>query len=205
MRLERILRLQQRRDDGGFSLVELSVAIAVFSIVITVIFGTVLNVMSASNTMQERTAEQAETRLAIDTLMRELRQAYQTPGTASVLTMTATQIVFYSPDRDTDFHLRKLTYNMAGGVLTRTVDTTTNRLLAVTGGVAWAFPNTPTSSVVLTGITNATLFTYKDQNNAVATTGATLRSIVIDFVIDRTPNAPPAAQPYHTQVDLRVT
>jgi prepilin-type N-terminal cleavage/methylation domain-containing protein len=209
MRLQRFLRLEARRDDDGFSLIELAVAIGIFSIVMAVIFATVLNTMNAANSFQERTQEQADTRLAVDLLVRDFRQAYQTPGTPSVEVMTATTIRFYSPDREPDFHLRKIEYNLAaGGVLTRSEATSSNTFsLAVTGGAGWAIGGMSPVVPVLTGIINTTVFTYMDQSSPPLTTAivASMRSVVIDLVIDQSPNTSPTRQTYHTQVNLRVT
>jgi prepilin-type N-terminal cleavage/methylation domain-containing protein len=209
MRFEAIRRrLQDKRNDSGFSLIETVVTVMVFSIVMTVIFGTVINVMNASNTFKERTQEQADTRLAIDTLVRDLRQAYYgKAGTPTVwLASTATSITFYSPDRGADFHLRQITYTLAAGQLTRSVTTSTNAVSAVVGTVNnWAFPALGPAVPVLTGVTNATVFTYKNQQNGTPTVLLPLQAVQIDLVIDQSPSTSPTAQSYHTQVDLRVT
>jgi prepilin-type N-terminal cleavage/methylation domain-containing protein len=203
-------RLQQRRDDAGFSIVEMAVATAVFSIVMTVIFGTVINVVNASNTFKERTQQQAETRLAVDTLVRDLRQAYTGKSTlASVEVSGIATITFYSPDRATDFHLRKITYTLPVGstILSRSVTTSINAASGVVGlSAAWNFTGAPTATApVLTGVTNTTLFLYKNQLNGTPTTSYPLRAIQIDLLIDQSPTTSPTPQTYHTQVDLRVT
>jgi Tfp pilus assembly protein PilV len=208
MRFERIRhRLRQPRGDGGFSIVEVAVATAVFAIVMTVIFGTVINVVNASNAFKERTQEQADTRLAIDTLVRDLRQAYTGKSTLNpVPTMNAASVTFYSPDRAADFHLRKITYSVTAGSLYRQVTSSNNAASAVVGSAtAWSFPPDNPAFIVLAGVTNATLFTYKNQNNGTPTAQLPVRSVQIDLVIDQSPSTSPTAQTYHTQVDLRVT
>jgi prepilin-type N-terminal cleavage/methylation domain-containing protein len=210
MRFERTRqRLQQRRDDAGFSMIEMAVTVMVFSIVMVVVFGTVLNVLSASTTFKERTQEQADTRLAIDTLVRDLRQAYtgKVAPMNSIVTMQAGTISFYSPDQVPDFHLRLITYKLTAGSLTRSVTTSTNVASAVVGTAnAWAFPGVLGNAVaVLTGVTNSTLFTYKDQLNGTPATVDLVQAVQLDFVIDNSPNTSPTPQTYHTQVDLRVT
>jgi Tfp pilus assembly protein PilW len=195
-------------------MVETVVTLMVFSIVMVVVFGTVINVLNASTTFKERTQEQADTRLAIDTLVRDLRQAYtgKVAPMNSIVTMQAGTISFYSPDQVPDFHLRLITYKLTAGSLTRSVTTSTNVASAVVGTAnAWAFPGNPGPTVlgpavvVLTGVTNSTLFTYKDQLNGTPATVDLVQAVQLDLVIDNSPNTSPTPQTYHTQVDLRVT
>jgi hypothetical protein len=166
-------------------------------------------VLNASTTFKERTQEQADTRLAIDTLVRDLRQAYtgKVAPMNSIVTMQAGTISFYSPDQVPDFHLRLITYKLTAGSLTRSVTTSTNVASAVVGTAnAWAFPGVLGNAVaVLTGVTNSTLFTYKDQLNGTPATVDLVQAVQLDFVIDNSPNTSPTPQTYHTQVDLRVT
>ena len=174
----------------------------------TMIFGTVINVMNASNSFKVRTQQQADSRLAIDTFVRELRQAYTGDGTPSVVfpASIAGTITFYSPDRSDDFRLRLITYALTAGTLNRSVTTSTNTYSALTGTVSWNFAGQPTTTApVLTGITNATLFTYLDAQNNVTTTSTTLRAVQLDLVVNQSPSTSPTAQTFHTQVDLRVT
>jgi hypothetical protein len=119
---------------------------------------------------------------------------------------TATTIIFYSPDRDPDFHLRLITYALTGTVLTRSVQTSNETNLAVGTTGNWTFPAVTTNPVVLTGVITL-LFTYLDQASppVVATTGAALQSVLVDLVVNQTPRSSPIPQTYHTQVDLRVT
>jgi prepilin-type N-terminal cleavage/methylation domain-containing protein len=209
MRLERLRRhLQQRREDEGFSLIEMVVTIMVLSIVMTAIFGTVLTLLGQSNAFKERTQQQADTRLAVDLLVRDLRQAYYGKvGMPTVEVSLATKITFYSPDRDPDFHLRKITYELLAGQLTRQVTTSTNTASAVIGTtVAWNFPGSlGPIAPVLTGVLNTTVFTYKNQANVTPTVTDPLQAVQIDLVIDQSPSTSPTAQTYHTEVALRVT
>jgi hypothetical protein len=118
---------------------------------------------------------------------------------------TATSITFYSPDRFADFHLRRITYTKTGTVLNRSVTVSLEVSSAVTGAAVWTFPGATTTGPVLTGLTNASLFSYRDELNAPTTNALVLRAVVLDLVIDQSPNTPPGPQTYHTQVDLRVT
>jgi prepilin-type N-terminal cleavage/methylation domain-containing protein len=213
MRLEAIRRrLQHGREDSGFSIIEMVVTIMVLSIVMTVIFGTVLNLLNASNTFKERTQQQADTRFTIDTLVRDLRQAYYgQAGTPSVSpASTARSITFYSPDRGVPyFRLRLITYTLLAGstTLTRQVTTSTNDSLAVVGtATPWAFPGSLGPIVpVLRGVTNTSVFTYKNQADATPTALDPLQAVQIDLVVVQSPATSPTPQTYHTQVNLRVT
>ena len=201
-------RLHARGGDAGSSLVEMAVAILVLSIVMSVIFGTVLNVINASSSFKERTQEQADVRLVIDALVRDLRQAYTGKGNLASVdpSSSATKIVFFSPDRGVDFHLRMITYNLTGGTLTRSVSTSTNTFTTVVGTInAWAFGPAPVDVPVLTGVLNATVFTYKNQKDATPTASLPLAAVQVDLVIDQSPATSPTPQTYHTRVDLRVT
>lgn len=197
-------RPSPRREDAGTSLVEMVVTIAVLSIVMSMIFGIVINVVNSSNQFRDRTQEQADSRLAIDTLVRDLRQAYSGNATLPSVepTSSATKIVFYSPDRAEDFHLRKITYELTGGTLTRTVSLSNERVSQVVG-TGWSFP-AATPVAVLPGVLNTTLFTYRTTKNQVWPAYKPLAAVQLDLVIDQTPDSSPTRQTYHTEVALRV-
>ena len=209
MRFEQIRRrFHTKSGDAGSSLVEMAVAILVLSIVMSVIFGSVLSVISASTSFKERTQEQADVRLVIDALVRDLRQAYT--GKAGLKSVdpssSPTKIVFFSPDRGVNFHLRRITYNMTGGTLTRSISTSTNTSQNVVGTTnAWAFGPAPVAVSLLTGVLNTTLFTYKNQQDATPSASLPLAAVQFDLVIDQSPGTSPTRQTYHTRVDLRVT
>lgn len=208
MRLERMKRvLRERGGDSGVSIVELVVTIAVLSIVMTLIFGIVINETNASDAFKERTQEQADTRLVVDTFVRDLRQAYPGgTGNVPVEVASASEITFYSPDRDADFRLRKITYKLVSGALTRSVTVSTNTYSdAVVLGHGWTQPTgTPAVVSVLNGVTNTTLFTYLNQNNGTPIAGNPLVAVQLDLVVDQSPGQSTGAQTYRTRVDLRV-
>jgi hypothetical protein len=166
--------------------------------------------MNAANSVRDRNQEEADTRLAVDALVRDLRQAYTgapaTMGAVKFPASTSTSITLYSPDRAADFHLRQIVYTMAAGVLTRAVTTSVEGSLAVGTSGGWTFTGQPVSSApVLTGITNASLFTYLDQNNAPTVLSSSLQAVQIDLSIDLTPASSPTPEIFQTRVDLRVT
>ena len=207
MRFERIRRrLRLRCGDAGSNLVELVVTIAVLSIVMAMIFGIVINVVNNSNEFRDRTQEQADTRLAIDALVRDLRQSYTDKPTLAAVdpTSTASRITFYSPNRDINFRLRKITYDLTGGTLTRSVSTSANTAADVVGKTAvWTFdPADPVP--VLTGVLNASLFSYKNATNGPWPGIKPLAAVQIDLVIDQSPGRSPTPQTYHTEVAMRV-
>jgi prepilin-type N-terminal cleavage/methylation domain-containing protein len=190
-----------RRDDGGFTLLEVVVATSILGIVMLLVFGTLNAGVRQASDVQARLQTEGDVRLAADTFERDLRQAHT--GDASlnrIASMAAAQITFYSPDRATPYHIRKISYRMTGTTLQRSVTTSTD-----TDGFPWVFPTTAPYTTVLDYVRNTTLFTYRNVANVVTTDPAAVATVQFDLTVDKDLNGQPGPLSYSTTTGLRAS
>jgi prepilin-type N-terminal cleavage/methylation domain-containing protein len=195
--LRRIRRLLHRED--GFTLIESLVAIAAGSIVLAALV-TLLTVTSRwSGDVQEAAVSQTEVRSAMDELARDLRQAYTGDAAVpAVSTMTATDLVFTSPDRATPMHLRRIYYRLSGGRFERAIAVSTN-----TGAPPWTFPLPGAWVTRAQKIVNAGAFTYLDSAGAPTTDPAAVRTVTVRLEV-AAGSGQGTRSAYETSVTLRV-
>lgn len=173
-------RLATRHAQHGFSLVELSVAMAVMMVVLAMAFQQLAAAMNQTAQIDRAAASSTSARLLVDSMVSELRQASSEDGSVNtVITASATQVVFYSPDRSEPKRLRKITYQLVNGALLRSEVLSSN-----SGTSPWTFPTTtPTPRTVLTGLTNTDIFSYFNSSNVATTTLADIRSLTINLEV----------------------
>jgi type II secretory pathway component PulJ len=189
------------RDDAGISLIEVAVVVALLGLIMGVVFNTLWGGMRHAAEIDERSQTQAEARLAVDTLVRDLRQSWVgMQATAPIETMTPTTITFLSPDRQTPFRLRRISYRLSGTTLERSVQVSTN-----TGSPPWTWGAAAGPWVsVLEGVRNTAVFTYRNQAGAITTDPLQVRTVEIALDLERTPQRNNGPQIYRTTVDIRV-
>ncbi len=171
--------MRLRRNERGFTVVELLATMAVMGIVLAV-FGQLLVTSSkTSNRIAEQATLQNDVRAAVDRLTSDFRQATNANGTSAVESLSGTTLTFDSPDRATPFHLRRIAYRLVSGDLQRSVTTSTDN-----DGWPWVWPiGTPTWTTEVGSVTNATSFTFYDANGAVTTDPNTVRSARISLTV----------------------
>jgi prepilin-type N-terminal cleavage/methylation domain-containing protein len=124
------------REDQGFTLVELAVAMPIMLIVMGGLVLMLTTLSHWSSQSQEETALQSEARAALTTMEMEIRGAFTGgDGSAPIASASATSITFYSPDEyattvvgstQSSFHLREISYRVSNGLLQRQFRTSTN-------------------------------------------------------------------------------
>lgn len=113
------------RASGGFTLVELLMAIALATMFGGALYSTLFSGMNAARTHQIQAEAQAKLRTAVDRFSRDLRQAVSPDGdsTPPIASLTTTVVILYSdPDRDpADLTPRpyRIRYSVVGGELLR--------------------------------------------------------------------------------------
>jgi type II secretory pathway component PulJ len=119
------------RGSEGMTIIELTVAAAVLMIILTPVFAFLATAQRNENSSQNATAEQADTRLALQEMTRFLREAEYPQGTTYATTnsdLFATtpsgyDIVFYSQVGAVQGTgtIDKVEYSLSGNTLTQTV------------------------------------------------------------------------------------
>ncbi len=192
------LLLHRLRREGGFTLSEMLVVLAILGILVAAFTALLSATITHSTEIQEQDVTQTEVRAAVDRLAADLRQAYSgDSATAPVESATGTTIQFLSPDRVQPFHLRRIAYRLSGGVLERAIATSTD-----TDGYPWVFPALGPYGQVLGSIKNSTPFTFLDAANAPTTVAAAVRTVMITFTV-ATKSSPGRQYTYATSVTVR--
>jgi hypothetical protein len=97
----------------------------------------------------------------------------------TIESMAPGAVTFLSPDLSTPYHVRRISYSVAGDQLLRAASTSTD-----TDGVPWVIPAPPAASAVLHGLRSATVFTFRDGGGAVTTTPSAVASIDVSLALD---------------------
>jgi prepilin-type N-terminal cleavage/methylation domain-containing protein len=170
--------------DRGFTLVELLVAMAILGIMIAAAMPLLSTAVRRSSDVDQRVQIQAEVRTAVEQLERDLRQAYSGTATAPVEAVSAGSITFLSPDRNSPFHLRRVSYRVTGGLLERASAVSTD-----TDGAPWIIPPLGPYAPVVRSIVDPAVFTFQDENGVATTNPALVRSVGVRFVVSAARNS----------------
>jgi prepilin-type N-terminal cleavage/methylation domain-containing protein len=190
---------RRRRGDAGFTIVEVMVATTLLGIVLLIVYGTLNSGVRHAADAEARVQIEADVRGVADTFVRDLRQAYTGDLTLNRIdSMTATSITFYSPDRATPYHIRKISYRLTGVNLERSVTTSTDA-----DGAPWTFGTTGPYAVVLKDVRSTTLFTYRDHDGAITTDAAEVATVQLSLTVDRDTTQLPGALSYTTTAEVR--
>jgi prepilin-type N-terminal cleavage/methylation domain-containing protein len=194
----------QTVHEDGFTLVELVAAMAVLAIVVAAASQLLAFTVKRANSTEQQSTLQTQARAGLDAFASDLRQAMCNDQTTPVTTASASQLSFYSPDRQTPYHLRQITYRVSGGAFQRQLVTSTN-----TGGPPWTIPSLSTAPLAtlfngVTAVGSTPYFTYYDSNDAVTTTASQVTRV--DLALTATPTGSTSgegATTYTETINLR--
>jgi len=157
-----LTRLRKRlalRDERGFTLIELVVAMPIMLIVMGGLVVMLTTISNKSSQQQEITSLQVEARNALGVMENELRGAFTGDGSSVIVFAGPSSLTFYSPDQyqintstGNSFHLREISYQVtSAGLLQRQSMTSTNTFptascLTCGGTSQWAWPGGGMSS-----------------------------------------------------------
>ena len=191
-------RRERFRSEAGLTLVELSVAVSLLAVVLGLAYGTLWSSMRHGSSLEQRTVAQSESRLVLDGLTRELRQAYSgDAATAEIASMSGTELTFYSPDRDSPFHLRRISYRLNGTTLERSETVSSD-----TDGAPWSFGTTGPYRAALKDVASTSLFSYLDEDGAVTAIAGDVRTVVVAIQVGKSFRSPGPLS-YRLSIHLR--
>jgi type II secretory pathway component PulJ len=190
------------RGQDGFTLSEMLAAFALIGAMFAMFAAVVSSTIKHDGEVREQTTLQTEVRAAIDMLAGELRQANTGDDTIAPLeSISATQITFLTPDRSEPFHMRRISWRLAGGKLERAFATSTD-----TDGAPWTIPALGGWARRAGSITSTTLFTYRDSAGTLLTPSAAtaddVHTVGISVTV-ATVTSPGRPYKYTTSVTLR--
>jgi len=198
----RRLTTSARRDDQGFSLIELLISAAIIPVILGaayLAFGSMSGNYSKVEAVSEATGE-AQT--GLDTLVRELRQAQEIKdGGGAFAAATATSCSFYC-DVDRDGTPERVTYYVDSTDLYRSVSEAS---IAV---YPYDFVDAPAVRLMnVGGMTSGVVFTYYDQSaplTVVSTANlSTISSVGIHLSATRPSQGGPISVDFTTRVKIR--
>ena len=191
--------------DEGFSLIELVVAMAILLVASVSVFNALATSTKQVNAVQSMVEAQAKARIVISGMESELRNSFTgDPAMPRVQSVAANAVTFFTADRSTPLRLKKVTYQLTAGTLTRSTTISSNTGPPYT----WTFPATAPAITVLKGVQNTTLFVFRDSSGATLVYTAASAPLVatVEVTIQvRDPSAPSTqkAETYTTTVKLR--
>lgn len=162
------------KKDDGFTLIEVVVAVAIFTILmlaINYLFVSLYRQQGTSIAMVQRTQT---FNVALDTMARELREGNRGEnGHYFIETAGENSLVFYS-DIDGDDLTEKVTYALVGAEFRKTV---------AEPGADALYGGTPATSIICAEIQNdgVPIFTYYDENYTGAGAAMTLPAPVLEI------------------------
>ena len=193
-------RLANITRQDGFTIVEMLSAMTVFSIVLASFSMVLSSAIRHSSDIEEQSNLQVESRAAITSISQDLRQVYDGDGnlaTSPILSMSPTQVTFYSPDRSLPFHLRRVSYRLSGTEFQRAMATSTD-----TDGAPWVGITAVGPYRKLVGSVVASPFTYKKSDGTTATTPIDVKTIDVNLQV-RPKTSPTRIITYKTSVTVR--
>ena len=190
------------------TLSEMLVVLAIMGIILAALAGVLSMSITQSSNIQEQSTLQTEVRNTVDTMARELRQAYTGDSTYPIVTATSTTLMFYSPDKAVPFHNRLIAYRLASGQIDRAMTTSTDTDGSPWTGLAWtAFGSIPSASWAeqVDSVKNSAVFTYFDSTGAQLSGTITPSSVyrVLITVTVATKAASTRQYTYSTSASLR--
>lgn len=156
------------RDDAGFSLIELLVALAIGTIVLTAVMIVFLNGMQGTAKVTDRADSTARARTTTNIISSLLQAATCNFNSAPITSATATSVTFTANIGDADAGALQYRIRWDGSTNTVYQDTFNSTGTVSTTDSTLVFPSTPTSTKVIgTNLAprdGSTLFTYYPFN-----------------------------------------
>ena len=206
--LTRRLYSKRVRDEDGFTLMELLVAMFILVIGVSVVWSQLMTTtVRTSARVQELSTLQTEVRAVVNRLASDLRgaqcNATTTPATPAITTATGTQVTFYSPDRAAPYyHLQQISYQLTNGELDRRFATSAN---TSSTGPPWTWGSWNGWVKQFGWVTNAAPFTYADASGLSTSDPSAVASMHVMLTVAPHPGLGGGSVTYQTNIDLRAS
>jgi prepilin-type N-terminal cleavage/methylation domain-containing protein len=186
--VSRFRRLRRAASaDQGFTIIELLMTMVLLGIIVGPLATMIAYVDSSSHDTMTQDSYLSQARAAVEQIASDVREGYSSSATmTAVSSLSGTQITFYAPDTATPFHLRQISYRLSGGNLQRAYATSSN-----TQGPPWTIPALGSWVTMLSSVTNATVFTYQDDNGATTSTPSAVSRVLITVTVTPPGGGPP--------------
>jgi prepilin-type N-terminal cleavage/methylation domain-containing protein len=197
--------LKINKNNTGFTLVEVVIAVAIFSIISLAAFSLISNYNRTSDLIMVQLKLQSEGRSSLSQMVNDIRRTSGgSNGAFAIDSAGANSFVFYS-NIDSDSYFEKIEYIIEGTELKKSV-------IKPSGNPLIYDPLNKTTTILSDKIANDTvpLFDYYDGSYA-GTGGSlslpvditTIRFIKINLILDDNPSAPTSPQAMEAKVTLR--
>jgi hypothetical protein len=176
--------VRRLRGEQGVTMIEILVVMPMMLIVLGGLIDLSVRTNGWAGQKESAVAQQSDTRAVIGTFVDDLRQAYIGNG-FPIKSISPTAIDFYSPDRQSPFHLREIAYQLSGPAACQTsplaagVSCTLRRrtltsLTAFSDPVSWTWPTTTPAwtdqlSMLVRTVPATPIFSYYDATGALYT------------------------------------
>jgi type II secretory pathway pseudopilin PulG len=192
--------LSALRHEGGFTLLDLLITCTLFVTLTAIAADQLSSTVKHTSEIQEDNVVQTQVRGAVDQLVEDLRAAsYGDTVTTPIEVATANQITFLSPDRQTPYHERRITYQLSSGKFQRSFSISSN-----TGSPPWSFPQMAPWTILFKNVTNSTVFGFQDATGTTTTNLAAIRRVTVTVTVNPPPNQGRQFT-YQTSATLRAT
>jgi prepilin-type N-terminal cleavage/methylation domain-containing protein len=150
-------RVRDRASDGGFSLLELLIVTAILPVVLGAAYLVFMTMSGNYSTIAAQSEATSEAQRAMDTMVREIRQAQEITIDGGALEVAQpTRCSFYA-DMDRDGKPERISYYVDGTDLYRAVGMPTSQVYP------YGYVDGPATRVVNLTTSSAVVFTYFDD------------------------------------------
>lgn len=194
-----------KRDGAGFTLIEVIIVTAIFSIITIAAIALIRDYLRTSDLLTVQMTLQGQGRSALSQMTNDLRRTNQSSlGTAAIESANATSFVFYS-NIDGDLYFEKIEYEVVGNELRKSV-------IKPDGNPLVYNPANETTTILSDKIVNGATPVFSYYNGSYTGTGAALalpvdasaiRFVRVNLILDDNPSAPSSLINMEASVALR--
>jgi len=181
--IKRLVQHASWTADDGFSLAELMTVTLLLGVILSAAYLAMGTVNKVSDDMIARSSANQQGQIALETMVRELRQGViihdPSENSYKMPTMATNSVAFYT-DIDRDGMIEKINYNAAGGTITRAISRSNKANPQPSDFGSYG----PASTLATIDPTDTTIFRYTDGTsppNFLSSGDAQAKAVLIDL------------------------